>query len=261
MPQWPGASPGPYSLSNAELMLTSMSLLRLKSVTTTLLRRIRRKSSAVSGRQTWDFAQMICKIYRCRRRGRGFAWHRPSDDGQGDRGLDRPGEALTTRAAKARAAVDKPAVALEAGATAGRHDQCVVSPGFGGAVSFPLAARPDISEKVASERQLQVASADHLEGKARVAVGIADAQEVVQSVVLLPVDVEIGEVMVHQWQAVTRNEVCQLMEHAVAKLFQGHSSSLRRDIDAVRVQPLPLSNPLRHWIERKIKSACEGNHQ
>ena len=53
------------------------------------------------------------------------------------------------------AAADKAAVALEAGATAGRHDQCVVSPGFGGAVSFPLAARPDISEKAASERKRQ----------------------------------------------------------------------------------------------------------
>ena len=29
---------------------------------TTLLRRIRRKPSAISGRQTWDFAQMICEI-------------------------------------------------------------------------------------------------------------------------------------------------------------------------------------------------------
>src|SRR6266540_4154627 len=33
MPGWSGVSPGLYSLSNSGLMLTSMSLLRLKSVT------------------------------------------------------------------------------------------------------------------------------------------------------------------------------------------------------------------------------------
>ena len=76
-----------------------------------------------------------------------------SDDGQVT--ADWVARRSTILALRSSAAADKAAVALEAGATAGRHDQCVVSPGFGGAVSFPLAARPDISEKAASERKRQ----------------------------------------------------------------------------------------------------------
>jgi hypothetical protein len=96
-------------LSNAELMLTSMSLLRLKSVTP----------------PSFDEFGASLAPSPADRRGISHKW-----------------------SARFVGAVGGGAVL-----PADRHD--VVSPGFRGAVSFPLAARPDISEKAASERKRQ----------------------------------------------------------------------------------------------------------